>query len=210
MVSSLWVFSWEQSRINIFQGNTTTEKIRCIAKFSPSQVMTPSVNFDWALPSFFGPVTGLPSGNWHSGSRSSPETAPASHFTLSFSFYMSESLWEHLNEIFPHRCGQRSFYRWGIPIILKLRDSSFIVSLPSDSFSTFSSSFMAASFFLQCCGIGQQLQENLFSALPLSRCISLTAWILGAFALQAAPQRRSLDCKGGGLLSVQGEFGAGD
>ncbi|XDB51777.1 hypothetical protein AB1E18_005329 [Capra hircus] len=66
------------------------------------------------------------------------------------------------------------------------------VILPSASHSTW------------CCGIGRQLQQNLISALPLSRCISLTASILGAFALQAAPQRRSLDCKGGGLLSVQG------
>lgn len=87
----------------------------------------------------------------------------------------------------------------------------FLLScFPSLSFLSHPQLLFHGCIFLQCCGIGRQLQQNLISALPLSRCISLTASILGAFALQAAPQRRSLDCKGGGLLSVQGEFGAGD
>ncbi|ELW70002.1 hypothetical protein TREES_T100019293 [Tupaia chinensis] len=50
--------------------------------------------------------------------------------------------------------------------------------------------------FCNCRGSGQQLQENLISALPLCRSISLTASILSGFALQAAPERRSLYCKG--------------
>lgn len=128
--------------------------------------------------------------------------------SLSKSFYplpltLHGSFREYLNEIFPHPCGQRDFYCGGVPLFS-------ISGTPSSLFPfLFCFSFMAARFFFQCCGLGQQLQENLISALPQCRCISLTASILGAFALQAAPQRRSLYCKGGGLLSVQGEFGAG-
>lgn len=168
----------------------------------PYSLLLPShdsfCNFWLVLPSLFGSIIVLPFRNWYSGSGSSSGTALSSNLSLPLPCPL------HLNELFPHHYGQRDFYCWG----------ALLFSSPGILPLLFFFFWFIAHHVLYFCGCMFLLlemrarsaaAEDWISALPLCGRISLTALIRGTSALQAAPQRRSLCCKRGGLLSGQGE-----
>lgn len=202
----LYEYSLENKVESIFFRRTQVQKICCIAKFSPSQVKTP-VTFDWALPSFLVQQQGchLGTGHW----ASSPPQEQPQQFLLPSA---SHSTWVRVslrtsNEIVPHHCGQRNFYCWGIPSFSSSGIPPFL--FPSSHSFPPSAPLSWLHLLTVLRDRSAAAAETWISALPLAVFTSLTVPILG-FCFAGSSTEEELDCKGGGLLSVQGEFGAGD